>query len=113
MAAALAVVMWILSDLLSSAVVIPGVAQAALGVKVSMGDALKQTLARFWSLLGVTAMMGGAVMLVYALAVTPVIVDIAAGGTGMSIFVTLALVLLLVLPAAAVVMVYLIVARVV
>ncbi len=110
-AAALAVVMWILSDLLSSAVVIPGVAQAALGVKVSMGDALKQTLARFWSLLGVTAMMGGAVMLVYALAVTPVIVDIAAGGTGMSIFVTLALVLLLVLPAAAVVMVYLIVAR--
>lgn len=110
-AAVLAAVMWILSDVMSSAVVIPGVAQAALGVKLSMADALKQTLTRFWPLLGVTAIMSGAVLIVYALALTPVFIDIASGGSGMSIFVTLALVVLLVLPAAAVAMVYLIVAR--
>jgi len=50
-ATVVAIVVWIMSDMLSSAVVIPAVAQAALGIKMTLSQALRATTARLGALL--------------------------------------------------------------
>lgn len=111
-AAIVAGVLWVLSDTVSSAIVIPAVAQAALGKKLSIGEAMRITLERIWALLGLGLITVLASALVIVLMVLPIILDVSSGGEGLSgIGFMFLLFFVIALPAFVVLSVYMPVAR--
>lgn len=78
-----AVIVAILSDTVASAVVIPAVAQAALGNKLSLGDALRAAVQRLGALIGLGAIALLAWVLIGGIVLAPVL-SAAFGGGGLS-----------------------------
>lgn len=109
---ALAGIVWILSDTLSAAVVVPAVAQAALGRRMSLGEAMRTAIERIWALLGLGLLTILASVLLFGVVFAPIFVSAASdSGMGGAVALTLILALVLIAPGMIVMSVYLPVAR--
>lgn len=105
-------IVWILSDTLSAAVVVPAVAQAALGTRMSLGEAMRTAIERIWALLGLGVLTLIANLVLFGVVFAPILVTAAADGDlGGAVALTVILALVLITPALIVMAVYLPVAR--
>lgn len=109
---AIAGIVWILSDTLSAAVVVPAVAQAALGRRMSLGEAMRTAIERIWALLGLGLLTIVASALLFGVVFAPVLLSAAADSDmGGAIAFTVILAIVLIAPGMIVMSVYLPVAR--
>ena len=103
---------WILCDTLSAAVVVPAVAQAALGNRMSLGEAMRTALERIWALLGLGLLTILASAVLFGVVFAPGFLSAAADADmGGAVALTVLLAIVLIAPGMVIMSVYLPVAR--
>lgn len=101
---------WFAADMLATAIVLPGIARAVLGERISLAEAWKMLVPRLPQLLLLYVIVGAASLVLAALAFTPFFVGIAQENTGLIILGVFLLVVVF-LPVTVVVSIYMPAAR--